>query len=137
MTNDNIYGIETTDDVKYDASGLPVGIYKAMAIGEEPDAQGRGVVVEWEALNGDNKGRTGKQWILTKHENQKTANIAKQTLKRIADARGKPVSPASPIKGTVVTLEVRQQKKNPDYTEVFKYHPENYTPSTEDDVPFA
>jgi hypothetical protein len=137
MTNDNLYGIETTDNVQYDAQGLPLGIYKAMAIGEEPDPQDRGVIVEWEVLNGDNRGRKGKQWILSKHDNPQTANIAKQTLKRIADASGKPISPASPIKGRVVTLEVRQQKKNPDYTEIFKYHPENYTPPAVDDVPFA
>jgi hypothetical protein len=136
MTSENLYGIETTDSVQYDAQGLPIGIYKAMAISEEPDAQGRGVIVEWEALSGDNKGRKGKQWIMSKHDNPQTANIAKQTLKRIADASGKPISPASPIKGRVVTLEVRQQKKNPDYTEVFKYHPENYEAPKSDDIPF-
>jgi len=131
----NYYGVESTDDVAYDSQGLPIGIYKAMAISEEADAQGRGVIVEWEALSGDNKGRKGKQWILTTHENQQTSNIAKQTLKRIADARGKPISTAAPIKGTVVTLEVRQQKKNPDYTEVARYHPENYEAPKTDDIP--
>lgn len=127
------YGFKTTDDVEYDKQGLPVGVYKAMAIGEEEDDKGRGVIVEWEIVEGEFKGKSGKVWYLTKHEGAQTANIAKQNIKRIADASGKPVTASSPIKGRVVTLEVRQQKKNPDYTEVFKYHPENYTPS--DDVP--
>ena len=133
---DNLYGVSSTDEVHYDAQGLPIGIYKAMAISEEPDPKGRGVIVEWEALSGDNKGSKGKQWIMTTHENLQTSNIAKQTLKRIADASGKAITPASPIKGRVVTLEVRQQKKNPDFTEVFKYHPENYEAPASSDLPF-
>ena len=130
------YGIESTDDVEYDKQGLPVGTYKAMIIGEEDDPKGRGVIAEYEVVDGDHKGRTGKQWILCKHDNATTSNIAKQTLKRIADASGSPVSSTAPIKGRVMTIEVRQQKKNPDYTEIFKYHPEDYTPA-DTDIPFA
>lgn len=130
------YGFESTEEVQYDKAGLPIGTYKAMARAEEEDNEGRGVVVEWEVLAGDFKGKTGKVWYLTKHSNPQTANIAKQNLKRIADARGKPISPTAPIKGSVVTLEVRQQKKNPDFTEVFKYHPENYEVPVSSDIPF-
>lgn len=132
----NIYGFESTEEVQYDSQGLPVGTYKAMARAEEEDKDGRGVVVEWEVLEGDFKGKTGKVWYLTKHPSAQTATIAKQNIKRIADARGKPISPAVPIKNSVVTLEVRRQKKNPDFTEVAKYHPENYKPPVIDDVPF-
>jgi hypothetical protein len=72
-------------------------------------------------------------WFLTLHENPQTANIAKQNLKRIADATGRAVSPTAPLKGRVLTLEVAQQKKNPDYTEVKKYLPENHV---NQDTPF-
>lgn len=120
------YGIESTDDVQYDKQGLPVGIYKAMVVGEEEDPQGRGVIAEYEALEGEHKGKKGKVWYLTKHENPQTANIAKQSLKRIADATGRAVSASAPLKGRVLTLDVQVQKKNPDYTEVKRYLPENH-----------
>ena len=127
------YGFQTTDDVQYDAQGLPIGIYKAMAINEEADKEDRGVIVEYEVLEGTYKGKTGKCWYLTKHSSAQTSNIAKQNLKRIADATGKPINATNPIKGRVLTLEVRQQKKNPEYTEIARYHPENYST---DDIPF-
>lgn len=130
------YGFKSTDEVQYDSQGLPIGTYKAMIIGEEEDPKGRGVVVEYEALDGDNKGKTGKVWYLTKHESLQTANIAKQNIKRIADATGKTVTSTSPLKGRVLTIEVRQQKKNPDFTEIAKYHPENYVAPASNEVPF-
>lgn len=127
------YGFDSTDDVQYDKQGLPLGRYKAMIISEEDDPEGRGVIAEFEAVEGDNKGKTGKVWYLTKHSNAQTANIAKQNIKRIADATGKPVSESNPLKCRVLTIEVRQQKKNPDYTEIFRYLPENHK---DDDIPF-
>jgi len=131
------YGFKSTDEVQYDSQGLPIGTYKAMIKSEEADEKGRGLIAEFEVLEGNYKGKTGKVWYLTTHDNPQTANIAKQNIKRIADATGKPVSSASPLKGRVLTLEVRQQKKNPDYTEIFKYYPENYVAPQSDDVPFA
>lgn len=128
------YGFKTTDEVQYDSSGLPVGTYKVLAKSEEADEKGRGVIVEYEILDGEFKGKTAKVWYLTTHENQTTANIAKQNIKRIADATGKPVSGVAPIKGRVFTIEVRKQKKDDRYTEIAKYHPENYKP--EGDAPF-
>jgi ribosomal protein L24 len=119
------YGFTSTDDVKYDSQGLPVGTYKAMIIGEEADPKGRGVVVNYEVVSGDFKGKTGKVWYLTTHENATTANIAKQNIKRIADATGRAVSGASPLKGRVLTLTVAPQKNDADRTEIKKYMPEN------------
>jgi ribosomal protein L24 len=137
MTNEeSMYGFTTTDEIQYDAAGLPVGTYKAMARKEEADEKGRGFIVEWEVLEGEHKGKTGKVWYLTRHDSQQTANIAKQNVKRIADATGKPVTPSTPIKNRVLTLVVRQQKKNPDYTEVAKYLPENAPVSVDSDIPF-
>ena len=123
--NDNYYGVASTDDVKYDAQGLPVGTYKAMIIGEEPDAKGRGVVAEFEAVSGEHKGKKGKVWFLTTNENVTTSNIAKQNLKRIADATGKAVSAINPLKNRVLTITVAPQKNDPDRTEIKKYAPEN------------
>jgi ribosomal protein L24 len=131
MADNNLYGFENSNDVVLDAQGLPVGTYKAMIIGEEAAKDDKGVVAEFEVLDGDNKGKTGKVWYLTKHDNALTANIAKQNLKRIAEATGKPLTPMAPLKNRVLTIEVRQQKKNPQYTEVAKYLPENYIAEAE------
>jgi hypothetical protein len=133
MTIDNIYGFETTDDIQLESQGLPIGTYKVMIVGEEADQKGRGVVVDYEIIDetSEFKGKTGKVWYLTKHESAQTANIAKSNIKRIADATGKPVAPMTPLKNRVLTLEVRQQKKNPQYTEVAKYLPENYEAEVE------
>lgn len=136
MTNENIYGFDSTDSVILDGVGLPIGTYKAMITKEEPatkDGITTGVVATWECLEGENKGKIGKVWYSTLHSNPTTANIAKQSLKRIADATGKPVSPSSPLKGRVLTIEVRQQKKDDRYTEIAKYLPEDH--KTED-TPF-
>lgn len=123
--SDNIYGFASTDDVKYDAQGLPLGVHKVMIISEEP-FKDTGLVLEMEVVAGEKKGKKGKVWLLTKHANETTANIAKQNIKRIADATGKAVSPTSPLKNRVFTVTVGPQKNDPDRTEIKKYHPENY-----------
>lgn len=125
------YGFESTDEVKYDAQGLPVGEHKVMIIGEEPDAKDRGLVANFEIVEGDYKGKTGKVWYLTKHENVTTANIAKQNIKRIADATGKAVSGTSPLKGRVLRVVVGAQKNDPERTEIKKY-----LPADKSDAPF-
>lgn len=120
------YGFKSTDEIAYDKTGLPVGTYKVMITGEESAKDDKGVIVEYEVLDGSHKGKSGKQWLLTKHENPLTANIAQQNIKRIADATGRAVSGAAPLKGRVLTIVVAEQKKNPDYTEIKKYLPENH-----------
>lgn len=137
MTNTNLYGVDSTDDVELDKLGLPIGIAKFMATAEEPavkDGVTTGVIVTWECVEGSNKGKSGRVWYSTLHSNPQTANISKQALKRIADATGKAISPSSPIKGRVLTLDVRKQKKNDAYTEVARYLPENHV--TEESAPF-
>lgn len=129
MTTDNLYGFTTSDEVKLDAQGLPIGTYKAVIASESPDEKDgviRGIILEWEILDGVNKGRSGKQWLLTLHSEPQTANIARQNIKRIAEATGSAVSAAAPLKGRVLTLEVGEQKKNPAYTEIKKYLPADY-----------
>lgn len=130
MTND-YYGFDSTDNIAYDKTGLPVGEHKVMIIGEEPDAKDRGLVANFEIVEGDYKGKTGKVWFLTKHENVTTANIAKQNIKRIADATGKAVSGTSPLKGRVLRVVVGAQKNDPDRTEIKKY-----LPADKSDAPF-
>ena len=125
----NMYGFESTEEVKLDAQGLPVGTYKAMCVSEEEhtkDGKTQGVVTEWEIVDGANKGKKGKIWYNTLHSNQTTSNIAQQSLKRLAEASGTPITQSTPIKGRVVTLAVDVQKNNPQYTEVKKYLPESY-----------
>lgn len=135
MNTDIDYGFKTTDDVKYDVQGLPVGTYKVMIIGEEADPKGRGVVVNYEVLSGDFKGKTGKVWYLTTHEKTITSNIAKQNIKRIADATGKAVTASSPLKNRVLTITVAPQKNDPDRTEIKRYASENTVVA--DEIPLA
>lgn len=122
----NYYGIETTDEVKFDKQGLPEGTHKVMIIGEEADEKGRGVVAEFEILEGQFKGKKSKVWYLTTHENVTTSNIAKQNLKRIAEATGKAVSATSPLKGRVLQVQVAVQKNDDSRTEIKKYMSENH-----------
>ena len=130
MTND-YYGFTSTDDVKYDAQGLPLGEHKVMIIGEEPDSKERGLVAEFEIVEGEHKGKRGKVWYLTKHENPTTSNIAKQNIKRIADATGRAVTPTSPLKGRLLRVLVGVQKNDADRTEIKKY-----LPADKSDLPF-
>ena len=127
------YGFKT-DDIEYDKVGLPVGTYKVMITGEEMSEK-KALVVNYEIIEGEYRGRSGKVWYNTQHESPQVANIAKQQIKRIADATGKMVSNSSPLAGRVLTIMVRQQKKDPQYTEIGKYLPADYVHN--DDVPFA
>ena len=141
MTND-YYGFTSTDDVKYDAQGLPLGEHKVMIIGEEPDSKERGLVAEFEIVEGQHKGKRGKVWFLTTYDKTfgvdptnpkaiQTANIAKQALKRIADATGRAVTPTSPLKGRLLRVLVGVQKNDADRTEIKKY-----LPADKADLPF-
>lgn len=119
------YRGKTTSDVKVQEQGLPVGEYKAMIVGEKDDPKGRGVIYEYEVVDGEHKGRKGSVWYLIFHENQTTSDIAWANLKRIEDATGKALGDGLPAKNRVMRLVVRQQKKNPEYTEIAKYLPES------------
>lgn len=124
------YGFQTTDEVKFDKQGLPEGQHKVMIIGEEADEKGRGIVVEYEVVEGEKKGYKSKVWYLTKHENATTSNIAKQNIKRIAEATGKAVSATSPLKSRVLQVLVAVQKNDDSRTEIKKYLPESATSSS-------
>lgn len=127
------YGFNS-DDIQLDKAGLPVGIHKVMITDEELNEK-KALVVNFEIVEGDMKGKGGKVWYNINHENVTTSNIAKQAIKRIADATGKPVSNTSPLKGRVLVIEVAEQKKDPRYTEIKKYLPADYKPAVNDDIP--
>lgn len=129
------YGFNS-DDIELDKPGLPVGTHKVMITDEELNEK-KALVVTFEVIEGDMKGKSGKVWYNINHDNTTTANIAKQSIKRIADATGKPVSSASPLKGRVLVIEVGVQKKDDRYTEIKKYHPADYKAHSSDDIPFA
>jgi hypothetical protein len=138
MTTD-LYGFKTTEDVQYDAQGLPIGTYKVLIANEEAgetkkESNPNPLIVTFEVLEGEFKGKEGRVWYNVHNTDVKTANIAKQNIKRIADATGKPVTPTSPLKNRVLTIEVRAQKKDTRYTEIARYLSEDYTPS--EDAPF-
>lgn len=138
MTN-NLYNFNTTDEIQYDAQGLPIGTYKVLIANEEAgetkkETNPSPLIVTFEVLEGENKGKDGRVWYNVYNTDVKTANIAKQNIKRIAEATGKPVTSTMPLKGRVLTIEVRAQKKDPRYTEIARYLPEDYKPS--EDAPF-
>lgn len=134
----NYYGFETTDDVEYSKAGLPLGLHKAMAMTEEAhekDGKVTGFKVNWEIVEGEHKGRSGLTWYLTAHDNKITANIARERVKRIADATGSPVSPSNPVKGRVCVIEVKPQKGSDEYTEIVRYHPESHSTQAPTELP--
>lgn len=137
--------IRTTDDVEYQKFGLPIGTLKLMVTSETDDEQGRGIILTLECVEGAHRGATGQLWLLFNHDNIKARKAAEEKMKRIADATGKQIPlcsiaqrPASfaPIKGRVFVGQVEQQKNNPDYTEVKRFYPENYSAPAADEAPF-
>jgi hypothetical protein len=123
------YGFNDTNEVKYDVLGFPLGKYKVFAKNES-DAP-TGIVVEYDILDGEHKGTTAKVYYNTLSENSTTAKIAQIDLKRIADATGRSVNAANPIKGRTFIVDVVPQKSNPQYTNV-----KAYLPSDKSDLPF-
>jgi ribosomal protein L24 len=122
------YGFATTDEVKLDVMGLPIGEYHVHAIEEEQgenfsETNPAPVIVEWKVLDGEHKGKTGKVWYNVNHTNPITSNIARQTIKRIAEATGRAVTAQSPIKGRVLKVKVEAQKNDETRSEVKKYMP--------------
>jgi capsular polysaccharide biosynthesis protein len=117
------YGFESTDEVKYDALGYPLGKYKVF-IKDEYDSP-TGIIVEADILTGEHKGTVAKVYYNTLSDNATTAKIAQIDLKRIADATGKSVNAMSPLKGRTFVVEVEPQKKNPQYTNVKAYLPKD------------
>lgn len=127
------YGFNS-EDVTLDTPGLPPGIYKVMIKSEEKKASKKDernelLEVTYQAVEGDFKGKTIIQRYNIWNNNITASNIAKQEIKRIANATGRPVSPESPLRGRVLSIDVRYQKGSDQYTEIAKYYPEDYNVS--------
>lgn len=130
-----------TDDIEYSTLGLSVGRHKVMITGEEfvtkkPENPNM-LVLTFQSVQGDEKGKEQRAYYNHQHSNKQVAAIARESIKRIADATGKAVSSQSPLKGRVLQIEVRPQKANSDYNEVWKYLPEDYsgTDGNNNDIP--
>lgn len=132
------YGFNT-EEVEYDAPGLPVGTHLVLIDDEsikktpEKTTNPQRLVVTFKAVEGEYKGKTHMENYNLWNTNQQAANIAKQTLKRIADATGREVSSDSPLKGRLLRIEIGMQKGSDKYTEIKKYLPEK---DNTDDIPF-
>lgn len=135
-----MYGFDT-DEITIEGKGLPVGFQKLMAVKEDfiskenkpenPNA----LVVTWEVVEGEHKGRQGDVYYNINHANPQTARIAKETIKKIAIATGAAINERNKIKGRVLVADIREQVKNPQYTEIKAYHPADF-PIPESEIPF-
>lgn len=136
----SIYGDIDTSDYELDTPGLAVGIHKVMITKEEiidtphKPTNPKRLAVTFEAVEGACKGRSQISNFNLWNANPKAVEIAKQDLKKIDVATGRPVNTENPLKGRVLAIEVRKQKDNPDYTEVGKYLPESAVNPA--DIPF-
>lgn len=134
------YGFDTAD-VELDSLGAPLGTHKVMVIGEELKEQPekpenpRALIVTYEIVEGELKGKQWQTWYNLWHSNTTAQRIAKQELKKIELATGRPVNSSNPLLNRVMTVEVQRQKKNPDFTQITRYHPENYVSPTNDNPP--
>lgn len=120
------YGFESSDEVKYDTFGFPVGRYTIKAVDEMDTATG--IMVVYEVLDGEHINKTLSVYYNTLSDNDITAKRARQDIKRIADATGKLVDASNPITGRVFMVDVELNKKNPLYTNVRAYMPASGVP---------
>ncbi len=139
--NDNEIDFSTAD-VEIESKGLPIGFHKAMALKQfyknnpkKPENPNM-LVVTWEVVEGEAKGKQGDVYYNVNHSIPKTARIAKETVKKIEIATGVVVDKENPIKGRVCVLDIRPQKDNPQYSEIKGYYPENYVAQQSEGVPF-
>ncbi len=121
------YGFESSNNVKLDTFGFPVGKYAVYADCEAEVASG--VHILYKILSGEHKDAEASVYYNTLSENEITAKIAKQDLKRIADATGKPIDKDNMIQGRTFMVDVELNKKNPAYTNVKAYLPADGVPA--------
>ena len=137
-----------TNKVKYDASGLPVGVYKVMCTGEaikQREGKAKRYIATYEIVSGDFKGKSSEYGYNLFHENPSTVNIAEQELKRIADATNSQLvfgvsgetikHNFAPLKGRVFGVVVTPQKGSDTYTTIAKYLSENDEKLNDFDIP--
>lgn len=122
------YGFTTSDEVPNEVQGLSIGTYHVLAVDEvQGDAPSERnpfpVIVTWKELDSETPNRTSKVWYNVNHSSPQAANIARASVKKIADATGRPVSAMAPIKGRLCKVIVDLQKGSDSFTEIKKYLP--------------
>lgn len=143
------YGFASTDDVKLDPVGLPIGEYHVLAVKEEQidnfsETNPKPIRVTWKALDGEHIGKERFATYNVNNSNPTAANIARADIKKIAIATGRAVTADSPIQGRVLKVIVDYQKGSDQFTEVKKYLPADpaflnapvSTEKTTSDAPF-
>lgn len=115
------YGFNSSDEVQLDTFGFPVGKYIVHAVGQGDTATG--ILVDYKILTGENANKSFSVYYNTLSDNEITAKIARQDIKRIGDATGKPVDQANGIAGRTFAVEVETNAKNPRFTNVKAYLP--------------
>ena len=128
------YGFDTSDSVKLSTSQFPVGKFTVFAVEEENVPSG--VKVTYDIVTGEHKGSQATIWYNTLSEDAQIAAIAKQNIKRIADACKTTISATRPIKGLAFGVEVVENEKKPQYTNVKRYFEAEEAPKS-DVNPFA
>lgn len=122
------YGFASTDDVKLDPVGLPIGEYHVRAAKEEQidnfsETNPMPIRVTWKVLDGEHIGMERHTTFNVNNTNPVAANIARADIKKIAIATGRAVTSESPIQGRVLKVIVGYQKGSDQYTEIKKYMP--------------
>lgn len=123
------YGFNSSNEVQLDTFGFPIGNYVVHAVGQGNTATG--ILVDYKFLTGEHANKGCSVYYNTLSDNDITAKIAKQDIKRIGDATGRPVVnedlekgiKADPIAGRTFMVEVEANAKNPRFTNVRKYLP--------------
>lgn len=115
------YGFTSSEEVHLDTFGFPVGKYVVHAVGQRDTATG--ILVDYKILTGEHANKSFSVYYNTLSDNEITAKIARQDLKRIGDATGKPVDQTNGIAGRTFTVDVELNKKNERFTNVKSYLP--------------
>ena len=106
---------------------LPDGTYTVMVTEEwetKDDGEQRLVLI-YEVLEGEQKGKTMKQWLSLFSDNPKAVGAARDNLKRVEGATGEPIKNSGDLNGRVLRIAIAPQKKNPQYKEITSYLPED------------
>jgi hypothetical protein len=127
MGDESIYGDFDTNNVTLDSIGLPVGEHLVMITAEEraPTKAGNGdelLKLTFQCVEGEFKGKSIIQRYNLWNSNPTASNIAKQEIKRISEATGRPANAENPLKGRLLKITVRNQKGNDQYTEIGRYN---------------
>lgn len=114
----------STKDIELESGRLEPGAYKVLikSYGKEMSKNDIPMlVVQYEVVEGDSKGKTIKDYFNFWHDSEQVRNIAKQSLKKLSVAVETELGdPAINPQGKVLEITVKEQKDS-DYTQVSGY----------------